>query len=40
MKVQLHPGTRKPNREQVGTPDEPDEDDVYLQERQQRGWLV
>ncbi|MBF6086837.1 hypothetical protein IU438_07070 [Nocardia cyriacigeorgica] len=38
--VQLHPGTRKPNREQVVTPDEPDEDDLYFQERRQRGWLV
>ncbi|MBF6100633.1 hypothetical protein IU510_21490 [Nocardia cyriacigeorgica] len=38
--VQLHPGTRKPDREQVVTPDEPDEDDLYFQERRQRGWLV
>ncbi|NEW40979.1 hypothetical protein GV793_18970 [Nocardia cyriacigeorgica] len=38
--VRLHPGTRKPNRERVVTPDEPDEDDLYFQERQQRGWLV
>lgn len=38
--VRLHPGTRKPNREQVVTPDEPDEDDLYFQERRQRGWLV
>ncbi|NEW25388.1 hypothetical protein [Nocardia cyriacigeorgica] len=38
--VQLHPGTRKPNREQIVTPDEPDEDDLYFQERRQRGWLV
>ncbi|MFE3443481.1 hypothetical protein ACFXNW_10650 [Nocardia sp. NPDC059180] len=38
--ARLHPGTRKPNREQVVTPDEPDEDDLYFQERQQRGWLV
>ncbi|WP_280220100.1 hypothetical protein [Nocardia neocaledoniensis] len=33
------PGTRKPNREQVVTPDEPDDDDLYYQERQRRGWL-
>jgi hypothetical protein len=33
------PGTRKPNREQIVTPDEPDGDDLYYQNRQQRGWL-
>lgn len=33
------PGTRKPNREQIFTPDEPDDDDLYYQERQRRGWL-
>ncbi|MFF5037447.1 hypothetical protein [Nocardia salmonicida] len=33
------PGTRKPNREQIVTPDEPDDDDLYYQDRQQRGWL-
>lgn len=34
------PGTRKPDRERVVAPDEPDEDDLYFRERQQRGWLV
>ncbi|MEV0852732.1 hypothetical protein [Nocardia fluminea] len=33
------PGTRKPNRERIVTPDEDDEDDAYFRERQQRGWL-
>ncbi|NKY48919.1 hypothetical protein [Nocardia vermiculata] len=33
------PGTRKPNREQIFIPDEPDEDDLYFQERRNRGWL-
>ncbi len=32
-------GTRKPNRDQIVTPDEPDEDDLYFQQRNQRGWL-
>ncbi|MBF6333885.1 hypothetical protein [Nocardia transvalensis] len=32
-------GTRKPNREQLFIPDEPDDDDRYFQERRQRGWL-
>ncbi|MBF6082880.1 hypothetical protein IU485_16060 [Nocardia cyriacigeorgica] len=36
---QLIPGTRKPNRDVIVTPDEPDEDDLYFQERRQRGWL-
>ncbi|CCF66143.1 hypothetical protein [Nocardia cyriacigeorgica] len=35
----LIPGTRKPNRDQIFTPDEPDEDDLYFQERRNRGWL-
>lgn len=35
----VHPGTRKPNRDRIVTPDEPDEDDLYFQERGQRGWL-
>ncbi|MFD3592191.1 hypothetical protein ACFWU5_05645 [Nocardia sp. NPDC058640] len=34
------PGTRKPNREQVVTPDDPDDDDLYFQDRRDRGWLV
>ncbi|MEV5838655.1 hypothetical protein [Nocardia sp. NPDC052112] len=34
------PGTRKPDRDRVVTPDEPDDDDLYYRERQQRGWLV
>lgn len=33
------PGTRKPDRERIVTPDEPDDDDLYYQDRQQRGWL-
>ncbi|MFE1592800.1 hypothetical protein [Nocardia sp. NPDC058705] len=33
------PGTRKPNRERIVTPDEDDEDDEYFRGRQQRGWL-
>lgn len=33
------PGTRKPNRDQIVSPDELDEDDLYFQERRQRGWL-
>ncbi|MDO3647611.1 hypothetical protein [Nocardia mangyaensis] len=32
-------GTRKPNRERVVAPEELDEDDLYFQERRQRGWL-
>lgn len=33
------PGTRKPNRDRVVTPDEDDADDEYFRERHQRGWL-
>ncbi|MFD6155738.1 hypothetical protein ACFWF7_05830 [Nocardia sp. NPDC060256] len=33
------PGTRKPNRDRIVSPDEPDEDDEYFQDRRQRGWL-
>lgn len=33
------PGTRKPNRDRVVTPDEDDEDDAYFRDRRQRGWL-
>ncbi|MBF6213036.1 hypothetical protein IU433_26975 [Nocardia puris] len=33
------PGTRKPNRDQIVTPDVPDSDDDYFSERRQRGWL-
>ncbi|MEV4154543.1 hypothetical protein AB0J48_16105 [Nocardia salmonicida] len=33
------PGTRKPNRERIVTPDEDDDDDEYFRGRQQRGWL-
>ncbi|WP_405162854.1 hypothetical protein OG203_42405 [Nocardia sp. NBC_01499] len=33
------PGTRKPDRERIVTPDEPDDDDVYYRDRRQRGWL-
>lgn len=33
-------GTRKPDRDRVVTPDEPDEDDLFFQERQRRGWLT
>lgn len=32
-------GTRKPNRDLIVTPDEPDDDDLYFQERRSRGWL-
>ncbi|MBF6081480.1 hypothetical protein IU485_08940 [Nocardia cyriacigeorgica] len=35
----LIPGTRKPNRDRVVAPDEPDEDDLYFDERNRRGWL-
>ncbi|QIS10347.1 hypothetical protein [Nocardia arthritidis] len=35
----LIPGTRKPNRDQIVTPDEPDDDDLYFQDRRRRGWL-
>lgn len=33
------PGTRKPNRERIVTPEEPDEEDLFFQERWQNGWL-
>ncbi|HLS78901.1 MAG TPA: hypothetical protein VK083_19145 [Nocardia sp.] len=33
------PGTRKPDRDQLVTPDEPDDDDIYYQERHRHGWL-
>ncbi|MBB5916359.1 hypothetical protein BJY24_005271 [Nocardia transvalensis] len=33
------PGTRAPNREQIFVPDEPDDDDLYFQQRRQQGWL-
>lgn len=33
------PGTRRPNRERVVTPDDEDDDDRYFRERNQRGWL-
>ncbi|MFF2086507.1 hypothetical protein ACFVVM_22245 [Nocardia sp. NPDC058176] len=33
------PGTRKPNRDRVVTPDEPDDDDLYYQDRRNKGWL-
>ncbi|MGW4774973.1 YbaB/EbfC family nucleoid-associated protein [Nocardia sp. NPDC004278] len=33
------PGTRKPNRDQVFIPDEPDDDDLYFQQHCQNGWL-
>ncbi|WP_405161911.1 hypothetical protein OG203_37245 [Nocardia sp. NBC_01499] len=33
-------GTRKPNRDQVVAPDDPDDDDLYFRERRQRGWMV
>lgn len=35
----LIPGTRKPDRDVVVTPDEPDEDDLYFRDRRQHGWL-
>lgn len=34
------PGTRRPNRERIVTPDDEDEDDRYFRERNQRGWLA
>ncbi len=34
------PGTRRPNREQIFTPEEPDDDDLYYRDRRQRGWLT
>ncbi|GAB2656869.1 hypothetical protein [Nocardia goodfellowii] len=38
---QTLPGTRKPNRDRiVGPDDDPDEDDVYFQERNRKGWLL
>ncbi|MFI7669938.1 hypothetical protein [Nocardia sp. NPDC049526] len=33
------PGTRKPNRDRIVTPEDPDDDDMYFQDRNQRGWL-
>lgn len=33
-------GTRKPNRDRIVSPDEPDEDDLYFQDRNRRGWLT
>ncbi|MGW6422775.1 hypothetical protein ACWF82_08870 [Nocardia sp. NPDC055053] len=33
------PGTRRPNRERIVTPDDEDDDDQYFRERNQRGWL-
>lgn len=33
------PSSRRPRREVVFTPDEPDEDDLYFQERHRNGWL-
>ncbi|WP_433733168.1 YbaB/EbfC family nucleoid-associated protein [Nocardia sp. CA-129566] len=33
------PGTRRPNRDQVFIPDEPDDDDLYFQQHHQNGWL-
>ncbi|WP_054814839.1 hypothetical protein [Nocardia arizonensis] len=33
------PGTRKPDREQIVTPDEPDDDDRYYRDRRRSGWL-
>lgn len=36
----VHPGTRKPNRDQLVAPDEPDEDDMYFRDRRQNGWLT
>ncbi|MFF0528163.1 hypothetical protein ACFYT3_07205 [Nocardia amikacinitolerans] len=33
------PGTRKPNRDRIVTPEDPDDDDLYYQDRRQRGWL-
>ncbi|MFC6011024.1 hypothetical protein [Nocardia lasii] len=35
----LIPGTRKPNRDRVVTPDELDDDESYYQERNRNGWL-
>ncbi|WP_410871711.1 hypothetical protein [Nocardia sp. A7] len=36
----VHPGTRKPNRDRIVTPDEPDEDDDYFRGRRENGWLT
>lgn len=36
----IHPGTRKPNRDRIVMPDEPDADDLYFQERRDRGYLI
>ncbi|BDU05192.1 hypothetical protein [Nocardia cyriacigeorgica] len=33
------PGTRKPNRDRIVMPDEPDDDDLYFEDRRNRGWL-
>ncbi|MET8795371.1 hypothetical protein ABZV91_02755 [Nocardia sp. NPDC004568] len=33
------PGRRKSHRDQVVTPDEPDEDDLYFRDRWKNGWL-
>ncbi|WP_446223849.1 hypothetical protein ACTWPB_00815 [Nocardia sp. IBHARD005] len=35
----VHAGTRKPNRDRIVTPDEPDEDDDYFRDRRENGWL-
>ena len=36
----VHPGSRRPNRDRIVTPDEPDEDDEYFQDRRRNGWLT
>ncbi|MGW5921646.1 hypothetical protein ACWFPY_21890 [Nocardia fluminea] len=33
------PGTRKPDRDRIVMPEEPDDDDQYYQDRRRRGWL-
>ncbi|WP_433191782.1 hypothetical protein ACQP1G_23870 [Nocardia sp. CA-107356] len=33
------PGTRKPDRDRIVMPDEPDDDDLYYEDRRRRGWL-
>ncbi|MBF6211745.1 hypothetical protein IU433_16365 [Nocardia puris] len=33
------PGTRRPDRERIVVPEEPDDDDRYFQDRRARGWL-
>ncbi|WP_435592537.1 hypothetical protein [Nocardia sp. bgisy118] len=37
--VREQAGTRKPNRDRIVTAGDLDDDDLYFQDRNQRGWL-